>query len=176
MASQSEDQAHSHPQPRTRPCPLPPPPTQTRRRTPTLQVEDRGGPEDQPYLTGDERLLVINVDEHVFSRAEQAHIICGAAVAKPQRGSSLLGHKEPRQDPFPSPPLHLLVHFSLHTKGPVPGVVLTWTHSPASSPVPYLGRPVEMDSRPNRGRTGSSPGNGWCTGPQQAGGQTGGYQ
>lgn len=41
---------------------------------------------------------------------------------------------------------------------------------------PYLGRPVGMDSRVSRGRTGSSPGNGWCTGPPQAGDQTGGYQ
>ena len=48
--------------------------------------------------------------------------------------------------------------------------------APCQQPLPYLGRPVGTDSPLSKGRTGSSPGSGWYTGPPQAGGQTGDYQ
>lgn len=35
------------------------------------------------YLEGDEGFLVVNVDEHIFPRAEQTHIICGEESEMP---------------------------------------------------------------------------------------------
>lgn len=70
------------------------------------------------YLYGDEGLLVINVDEHVFPRTEQAHIVCRGGSHPGLRGA--LSKDSPLTSPRAQPRDRDKTLQSLHISQSVP--------------------------------------------------------